>query len=184
MRFCSAMLMLMLLSVGLSQVCTADQTHSPSTRHLAYLSLLHDLELKGYDQPKTVEYVSSRMNLSASKARTFLQYTKNSYHQLALNRQEVARELLCPENLNLQYISENSKALTNAIRDIEDSHLFTIYSSVLNDFDKATFNSLNLWLDTISRPATIDRPVQQSSTNTLRLKDYMSICNQLALTSH
>lgn len=182
MRFCSAMLML--LSVGFSQMCTADQTLSPSTRHLAYLSMLHELKLKGYDQPNTVEYVSSKMNLSVPKARSFLEYTKNSYHQLEQNRQEVAKELLCPENLNRQYISENSGALTNTIRDIEDSHLFTIYSSVLNDFDKATFNRLNLWLDTISRSSGINRSAQRSSVNLFRLEDYMGICNQMALTNH
>jgi hypothetical protein len=175
MKICSAMLLV--LSIVFSHLCIANNhLLSLRTRHLTYLTLLQQFDTMGYDQQKTIQYVSRRMNLSSDGAKSFLTYAENSYQQMERKNKDITRELLCPDQINLQYISENSEMLVDAIKDIQESYLYTAYSSILTDFDKTTFNSLNQWLDRL-------QPGTQSSTRPSGLKELITVCNQLALTN-
>lgn len=158
-----------------SQYVLASDLHSQRNKHLAYLSLLQHLESRGFNQTGTLELVSRKMHLDDSNAQKLLDFAGNSYYQMLDNTRLVSRELLCPKQLNLKFVSENARMLVTTIKDIEDSHLYTAYSSVLTNFDKNTFNTLNVWLEDW-------KPKNQASVS-LGIDDYIGVCGQYAFTS-
>lgn len=168
---------ILLILFGWSQGLCANDHDTQRHRHHAWLQLIQHFEDRGFDQPDTRMLIERQMNTGGETAQRLLSYASKSLQQLREKNRSIAQQMLCPKGLNISMVSENAEMLVSTIDEIQDSNLYTLYSSTLSEFDKNTFNQLNLWLDKIQERRAVSASIHN-------LEEHLGACKQhLALIS-